>query len=29
MKKVMDDAKGVEQMLQQRHGEQQKLLNNI
>jgi hypothetical protein len=29
MKKVMDDAKGVEQMLQQRNDEQQKLLNNI
>lgn len=29
MKKVMDDAKGVEDMLQQRFEEQQKMLNNI
>lgn len=29
MKKVMDDARGVEGMLQQRHEDQQKMLNNI
>lgn len=29
MKKVMDDAKGIEDMLQQRHEEQQKLMNNL
>jgi hypothetical protein len=29
MKKVMDDAKGVEEMLQKRHEEQQKMLNDI
>ncbi len=29
MKKVMDDARGVEEMLQKRHEEQQKMLNNI
>jgi len=29
MKKVMNDAKGVEQLLQKRHEEQQKMLNNI
>jgi len=29
MKKVMDDAKGIESMLQQRHEDQQKMLNNI
>ena len=29
MKKVMDDAKGIESMLQQRHEDQQNMLNNI
>ena len=29
MKKVMDDAKGVEQLLQQRHQNQQNMLNDI
>jgi hypothetical protein len=29
MKKVMDDAKGVEQLLQNRHEQQQKMLNDI
>ncbi len=29
MKKVMDDARGVEDMLQQRHEEQQKMMNNF
>lgn len=29
MKKVVDDAKGIEEMLQQRHEEQQKMINNI
>lgn len=29
MKKVMDDARGIEDLLQQRHEEQQKKLNNI
>ena len=29
MKKVMEDAKGIESMLQQRHEDQQKALNNI
>ena len=29
MKKVMDDAKGIEDLLQQRHQDQQKRLNNI
>ncbi len=29
MKKVMDDAKGVEQLLQQRHEDQQKMMNEI
>jgi hypothetical protein len=29
MKKVMDDARGVEGLLQQRHEDQQKMLNNI
>ena len=29
MKKVMDDAKGVEGLLQQRHEDQQKMLNNL
>ncbi|MFV2004438.1 MAG: DUF4124 domain-containing protein [Gammaproteobacteria bacterium] len=29
MKKVMDDARGVEELLQKRHEEQQKVLNNI
>ena len=29
MKKVMNDAKGVEQLLQQRHEDQQKMLNNL
>ena len=29
MKKVMDDARGVEKMLQQRHEEQQKMMNNL
>ena len=29
MKKVMEDAKGIESMLQQRHEDQQKMLNNI
>jgi hypothetical protein len=29
MKKVMDDVRGVEDMLQQRHEEQQKMLNNL
>jgi hypothetical protein len=29
MKKVMNDAKGVEQLLQQRHEDQQKTLNNM
>ncbi len=29
MKKVMNDAKGVEQMLQKRHEEQQKMMNNL
>ncbi len=29
MKKVMDDAKGVEDMLQQRHEDQQKAYNNL
>lgn len=29
MKKVMNDAKGVEDMLQKRHEEQQKMMNNI
>ncbi len=29
MKKVMDDARGVEDMLRQRHEEQQKMMNNL
>jgi hypothetical protein len=29
MKKVMDDAKGVEQVLQQRHEEQQQMMENL
>jgi len=29
MKKVMEDAKGVEQLLQDRHEQQQKMLNNL
>ena len=29
MKKVMDDAKGVEQLLQNRHEQQQKMLNDL
>jgi len=29
MKKVMDDAKGVEEMLLQRHEEQRKMMNNL
>jgi hypothetical protein len=29
MKKVMDDAKGVEQVLQQRHEEQQQMMENM
>ena len=29
MKKVMNDAKGVEQLLQKRHEEQQKMMNNL
>jgi len=29
MKKVMHDAKGVEQMLQKRHEQQQKMMNNL
>jgi len=29
MKKVMDDARGVESILQKRHEEQQKMMNNI
>lgn len=29
MKKVMDDARGVEELLQKRHEDQQKMLNNI
>ncbi len=29
MKKVMDDARGVEEMLQKRHAEQQKMLINL
>ena len=29
MKKVLDDARGVEEMLQQRHQERQKMLNNL
>jgi len=29
MKEVMDDARGVEEMLQKRHEEQQKMLNNL
>ena len=29
MKKVMDDARGIEDMLQKRHEEQQKMINNL
>ncbi len=29
MKKVMDDARGVEKMLQKRHEDQQKMINNL
>ncbi|NOQ69577.1 MAG: DUF4124 domain-containing protein [Gammaproteobacteria bacterium] len=29
MKKVMDDARGVEEMLHKRHEEQQKMMNNL
>jgi len=29
MKKVMDDAKGIEQLLQQRHEDQQKMMNDL
>jgi hypothetical protein len=29
MKKAMDEAKGVEEMLQKRHEEQQKMMNNL
>ncbi len=29
MKKVMNDAKGVESLLQNRHEEQQKMMNNL
>ncbi len=29
MKKVMDDARGIEDMLQKRHEEQQKMMNNL
>ncbi len=29
MKKVMDDARGIEDMLQKRHVEQQKMMNNL